>query len=477
MQWVMVFHPTCHRKRTIRAHCRRRRRRGTTAVLAMLYLVLFSSLAIGFYGAVTTASQVAYNERNAARAQRASESGMQFMRYQLATLEIPHNTSPSDLFSVVHTQLADRMNATGNLGTYTVGAVDGVIYIPVETGAYINADSNGSKFRAMIEQNGQQLRVRVIGQYSGLEVQRAIQLDYAIAQRASAIFDYGVASKSAIAMQGNTSITGAVDDAQGSVLSATSSTSTPITMSGHAEISGDVSIVNPSGGVSVGSSCSIAGTNNPTQWDDHVHIGVEEPEFPTIDTAAFVPYVTNTYTAAMGNTLTNCRIPANTNPSFAGGATITGVLYIETPNQVTFTGNASVQGVIVVQNDPTGTVSSNLIDFQGNVSATGVETLPASYGGLRSLTGAFLLAPNFSATFGGNFGTINGSIIASKMEFSGNAGGTVKGSVINLDDTSLLLAGNSDIIIESQGTGQYPAGVFFGSNYVPLPDTYQEVTP
>ena len=54
--------------------------------------------------------------------------------------------------------------------------------------------------------------------------------------------------------------------------------------------------------------------------------------------------------------------------------------------------------------------------------------------------------------------------------------GTVKGSVINLRDSALTMAGTSDIIIESQGTSNHPAGVFFGSHYSPLPVTYQEIT-
>jgi hypothetical protein len=86
-----------------------------------------------------------------------------------------------------------------------------------------------------------------------------------------------------------------------------------------------------------------------------------------------------------------------------------------------------------------------------------------------------VLLPGFQANFGGNFGTIAGSLIASQLEFSGTAGGMVKGSVINLKDTALTLSGTSDIIIESQGTSNHPAGVFFGSHYSPLPYTYQEL--
>ena len=38
-------------------------RRGAVAMLAMLYLVLFSTMAIGFYAAVTTASQTSNSDQ------------------------------------------------------------------------------------------------------------------------------------------------------------------------------------------------------------------------------------------------------------------------------------------------------------------------------------------------------------------------------------------------------------------------------
>ena len=67
--------------------------------------------------------------------------------------------------------------------------------------------------------------------------------------------------------------------------------------------------------------------------------------------------------------------------------------------------------------------------------------------------------------------------MADKFTYSGNAGGTVKGSVIALTDTPMLISGTSDIVIASTGTSNYPAGVSFGFKYVPLPGTYQEVAP
>lgn len=454
-------------------------RTGMTALLAMIYLVIFASLAVGFYAASSMAVQVVSNEQRLSRAMLAAESGMQFIRYQLNELNIPHDTAPEELFAEVHRQLAARMDSTGNFyrATVSLSADGNRIELPVGRNNFISLDTDSS-FRATLTRNGHQIRVKAVGKYGTFEVARAIQMDFAIAERASAVFDYGVASRGPITMSGNTRIQGSPDPANGSVLSTATSTASPIVMTGSCSISGDVSMTHPTGRVSYSGPISIAGSTNPAVWAQHVHNGVPEPDFPTIDTSAFEAYATNIITASpTSRNLSNIRIRANTNPSFAGGTVIRGVVYVEAPNRLTFSGNCTIQGAIVVENDPGGTLSTNQIVFSGSVTAQGMETLPESYGELRRLTGAFILAPNFAVTMTGNFGTIGGSIIAGKMTMSGNAGGTVNGTVLCLSDTSAYLTGNSVITINSQGTREYPAGVFFGSNYAPLPDTYQEVLP
>ena len=451
----------------------------------MLFLVLFATLAIGFSAAVSTSMQVSSNEQRTSHAMLAAESGMQFIRFHLARLDVPASTPADELFGEVFNLLAERLDNTANLpaGAKTIGmSADGTtILIPAGTGNHIRSDDSGGQFRVTIEQlqAGQQLRVKVVGKFAASEVERAIQLDYAVAQNASSIFNFGVASRSPIVLTGNTSIAGAGNAAYGSVLSTTYD-DPAITLTGNAEITGDVSMTNPDADMDIAGNCKIGGYK-PAQagFASHVHYGVEEPEFPVVDTSLYEPYATNPITSSQsGNkTFSNIRIKANSNPSFSGNMTILGVVYIETPNRVSFSGNLNLQGVIVVQNDPTGDVNSNVIDFGGNVSFQGVETLPASYGNLRQLTGAMLLAPTFHLKMRGNFGVIGGSIVASKTEFSGNAGGTVKGSILNLENTAFSLTGNTDLVIESQGTADYPAGVYFGSHYAPLPHTYAEVQP
>src|SRR5678815_96058 len=86
-------------------------RRGIASMLAMLFLVLFATLAVGFYASTDMSSQVASNEEHVARAFVASESGLEFIKYQLANVNIPPNTAPDvvidELYADLQTQLDD----------------------------------------------------------------------------------------------------------------------------------------------------------------------------------------------------------------------------------------------------------------------------------------------------------------------------------------------------------------------------------
>src|SRR5213595_3054189 len=179
---------------------------------------------------------------------------------------------------------------------------------------------------------------------------------------------------------------------KGSILAVNSTDPTPVRACGKV-ISGDISVVNPDANVVV-SGGSVGGSTSPTDIQtNHVHKGVDDAEFPTIDTSMFLPYATNKYVPGKG-TYSNIIIPPNTNPSFNAGTVLKGVIYIEQPNQVSFNGNASIQGVIVTDPDKqVGNLSTNTIKFTGSFSAQGVETLDASYGDLRNLSGSFMVMP------------------------------------------------------------------------------------
>jgi hypothetical protein len=456
-------------------------------MLAMLYLVLFSTLALGFFAAFTLATQTSYNERGARRALAAAESGMEFARYNLWVLSINYAESPADLFNKVEAGLKTSLNGTANLKGGNFSRIGDKLYIP-SPDSYIDVNEEGDGFRLEITHDGTEVIVLAYGRASGgitslANPERAIRLRYGVFERPSSIFNFGVASRSSITFDSNARISGSVNPVHGSVLS-TSSASTPVVLNGNASISGDVSLVNPHGSVSMSSNATIAGSKNPTIVAQHIHTGVAEPEFPMIDTSAFKPFATNVISGSAPKfdktNLKNLYIKANTNPSFGSNIKVQGVIYIETPNHVTFNSNVEITGAIVVQNNPTGNPSNNSITFNSNVTLAGVDKLPATAdfpAALRAMKGSMILAPNFKVHFNSNFGSAGGSIVGSQIEFDSNASGVIEGSVINLDDTSMHFDSNARITIANQGASYAPAGLYFGSRYVPLPGSYEEVIP
>src|SRR6185295_14760712 len=90
-------------------------RSGMTAVLAMLYLTLMASLALGFYSASNTAILVSTNEQRVERARLAAESGLDFARFNLGRVSIPAKAPLTQHFSMMCDQMSQRLNGTGNI--------------------------------------------------------------------------------------------------------------------------------------------------------------------------------------------------------------------------------------------------------------------------------------------------------------------------------------------------------------------------
>jgi hypothetical protein len=340
------------------------RQRGTAAVLAMLYMIVFSTLAIGFYSSVTVAAQLAQNDERSLNAQISAESGMHWMRYQLSRVRIPASAPNDKIMDEVYHDLAAQLHTPGHLGGQQIG-FDGVtIQVPQDPSFFIplHLAPPGAGFRASLTDLGNgRLRLKTIGRYRGTSIVRAIELTFESALASTNIFDYGIVSRSPITMDSNARIDGGSEPSLGGVL-ITSNTQTPLVMTGNSQISGDVSLVNRNGTVRRSSSASIAGETAPSEVAEHIHTGVGEPDFPEVDTSAFERFATNLLSQPGAKydkgTLRNIRIKAGTNPIFDSNVAIEGVVFIETPNHVRFDSNVTVRGTIVVQNNPTGNTST-----------------------------------------------------------------------------------------------------------------------
>jgi hypothetical protein len=478
------------------------------SVLAMLYLVLFSTLAVGFYAAVNSSTQIAGSDRRTTSARLAAESGMQFMRHQLANLNVPAGTKQDELFDAVYERLSYLLDDSPNMAGHDVGVSDDGTTILVPGGMnYARVNDHGMEFRAELSSYGASgLRVKVIGRDgdSGLSSDfgaRGVQLDYDVAQNSSSIFDYGVASRSRIRLNSNARIGGGANPKLGSVLS-TSPLNPTLFMDSNAQVTGDVSFSVSNNMPTMGANSTIAGYDkNDAGLLQHVHFNVPEPEFPTVDTDVFKPFAgsaagyggttitppnSSGETKYSSGTIRNVLIKASPHADrwvvFDSDVKIDGIVYIETPNKIRFTGNSQLRGAIVVQNDATHNHTRNIIEFDSNAKIGPIEALAGTNNSyfppaMTSLTGSTILAPKFKVRFNSNFGGADGSIIADEIHFDSNAAGLIRGSVVNLADTYVTMDGNANVTIETAGSDKLPAGVKFGSRYDPLPGSYREVRP
>jgi len=321
-----------------------RERRGVASVLAMLYLVIFSTLALGFYTAVTTSAQVAHNERRATEARLAAESGLQFIRYEISRVKIPPLTPPDKRFGQLYLQLSKNLATSPNLDGRGVSYLPGLIAIPTGGTGYVRLQPAGSEFRVVITEvgggeTGGNLQVTLVGRSGGVQITRAIQMEFQPHPANLRLFDYGVAAYGKAKLGGDFDLDGDEQAIDGSLYSGSvDEFKTPVEIKKKASITGDVFMADADGRIKIGKGADIGGTSDPREYADHVHRGVEPPEFPTLDVGIFKPYATDVLTESKipkqgSSYYANIVIPPNTNPHFSDDVTLEGVIYVQMPNK------------------------------------------------------------------------------------------------------------------------------------------------
>ena len=467
-------------------------RRGVASLLAMIYLLLFSVLAVGFYATANVASQVSYSEKRGVEALLAAESGMDFMRNALHQVDIPPDAVGNACLAEVCMDLEDLLNASGNLIGNRVDLNGNTIEVPVGRSNYISL-GNGMRFRAEVTRDTSQdaipggdrrrLVVKVIGAANTVTTgdrRAAVRVSYTATERPTQFFDHGLSSKGAVSVLTGRMVQG-VPSSLASIMSF-APTNPPVTLNntGGGGVAGDIWV--PTGttpsvlaGMSVGGSTSNADimANHVFRFDP-----ADVPPMPVPNTSIFRPFATNTYVGGKPEYV-NTIIPPNINPTFNGHTVIRGVLFVQQPNKVTFSGQVDVQGVIVSENSGMGTLLTNVIIFSGNGGVKqGLETLPDDDprfpAALRALHGSLIIAPGFDVQMTGNFGALSGHIVGDKVTISGSAAADINGAAVALKST-LTLSGNSNLTFKP-GTGGH-AGLRFEDRFVPSMATYEEIRP
>ena len=452
-------------------------RRAAVLIISMIFVLIFSALAVSMATLSGTNLQIAENQRILNHARGCAESGLEVVRFWLNRVSIPGTTVPDDRFYQIAHSLQNDLTSRG-ITNITVNYDSSSMTIPT----VILYAAKQQSFSAVITQiDPETLLANVTGTSGSLS--RTIAANFAFGTRANTVFDFAVASRGPLSLAGNVELEEMNVSVGGGVYIESGNTDVALSIVGNSQIAGDVSIVNPSAYVDLqGANAGIGGETGQAAVDNHVSFGVPAREFPAPDAGHFEQFVTNivdsTTDTAVDATFENVRIVAGTNPTFSGNVTLRGVVFVETSNVVTFSGNATITGIIVGEGDLQDNSGTNQINFSGSVCSYPVTELPdeGQFAQLKSETGTFLVAPGFSASFSGGFSTLNGSIAASGIRFHGNAGGIIDGSLINFSDTETELTGNTDLSFQRSGTSTVPAG------FVPEivleydPSSYSEVS-
>ncbi len=437
----------------------KRNRKGIAVVMALLFLALFTSLAAAFVSLSSGALQITANYHKASSAKSAAESGAEVIRYWLNRVSLPGTTTSGQLFSSIATSLQNDLTAN-SISNITIASDGSMITI----GDVVLNTAYNQHFSATITQYDlDTLQLEVVGTSDNFR--KGIRVFYDLSERGHSVFDYGVATRGPLSLTGNVELEGINLAVESSVYIESENSYTALTIIGNSHIAGDVSVANQYASVVLqGSKAGIGGETGQAAIDNHVNFGVDPTEFPTPTPDIFEQYVQttidSTYDFAANATYDNIRIPANLNPHFTGNVNLRGVVYIKTPNVVTFSGNVDLTGVIVGDGDVSDNSAANSIIITGNVSSRASSELPdePQFEGLKDKNGTFIVAPGFALAFGGNFNMSNGAIAGNGITFFGNAGGTVHGSIINYSDAVMTINGNSDLYFNRSGCDIVPAG-------------------
>ncbi len=459
----------------------RKKKSGIALVAAMIFVIVFMALSVGMLTMSSHNMLAARNMHHSNSARSSAESGLQLIRYWTKGIGIPAAVSEIDRYGIVCSQLAAVLAEAGIAVDISGNELKiGSAASPI----VIDPESNYTFYARMMSQSqtGNPL-FQIVGT-SG-NVSRRIDVEFTYGVRPNTVFDYGVATRGPLHLIGITTLDGVNIASESDVYIESIETVDALRVEGNSHIAGQVNIVNPDARVTLRGGRSSIGGQRGLAAMENVNAGIPATEFPYPKPKHFDQYAngieidsSNLASYTSNATLENVRIEAGTNPKFTGDVTIKGIMFIEQPNIVEFDGNVDITGIIIGNGDMHDHSETNKIVFRGNVYSQGVSELPNDprYSGLENETGTFLIAPGFSLSFGGNFGTVNGAISGNGIDFFGNAGGTIQGSVINYSPTPMTVTGNSDLYFNRSGIERLPSGFIQEMRLYYSPASYTEIT-
>ena len=446
-------------------------RSGVVLIMSMIFVLVFSALAVAMVAISGINTQIASNQCKIDFAFASAESGMEVQRFWLTPVTMPSSTSPSSYLSTIVTAVQNDLeaNSISNITIYSDGSIPTV---PLDSVA-------GQTFSGQLSIDPNNLNVLHVYSTGGNgNITRTIGVGFDIEPYKHPIFNYGLATKGPLTYTGNPTMTAVNEAWEADLYIESTGSLTAMTVGGNCNFAGENEIGNAAANADIGGDVLIAGDHNQTAIDNHVHIGVDPVDFPTPLTDPFRTYAVGDVIdssidlGTYDNTLINCSIAAGTNPVFPKSVTIKGILFIESPNIITFSQNVALEGIIVGDGDLVNPVTDR-IDILGNF-ASGPYPSGIEFDAIRGEDGSSIVAPGFAMSFQGNFSTLEGVVAVSGVSFTGNVSAQIKGTIINYSDDPMFIGGNAVMNFDRVNSTKIPAGFDTHRVLTYDPSSYEE---
>ena len=258
------------------------KRNGAVLIISLIFILVFSALAVSMAAISGTNVQVSENLRKSNHARACAESGFDVIRFWLNRVSISGIVSEEQRFNYIAASLQSEL-ADEYITNVTASYNGSSITIPSVT---LNSE-NASSFSAVITPlDTDTLRIDVTGTYGSIT--RTIRANYYFGERGNTVFDFGVATKGPLSLTGNIELEGVNVSVEASVYIESQNSNLALSIIGNSQIAGDVSIVNSLANVDLqGGQAGIGGETGQDAIENHVTFGTPPSELPEPNPSLF----------------------------------------------------------------------------------------------------------------------------------------------------------------------------------------------
>jgi hypothetical protein len=268
-----------------------RKHKGVALLISMVFVAVFSALAIAMFTMSTTNTIAAGNLRQVNDARSTAESGLEMLRYYIEQITIDSTISNNNRFAVLAGRLVYLMNVgSNNYPVYYHDTSSPHIHIGYDNTLIMLNSTENRGFYALITPDGTNgINIRVTGRAGSLE--RTIASGFTYGTRPNSVFDFGVATKGALILDGGT-LTSTVRSESDVYIESLNDPKALGVLKNKSEISGVAKIVNASADITTDDiKGSVGGLTGQDAIDNTIEIGVTPTEFPYPNATYFEQYV------------------------------------------------------------------------------------------------------------------------------------------------------------------------------------------